>query len=68
MVAPVTPYVLLILQELEEKSTQMTCQDYGPLHSLVKIPTLTSYDVDLKAQFCIFVAVGWSLGFPVHMH
>lgn len=52
MTTPVTPRVSSILQELEEKSRQMTFQDYGPLRSVVTTPMLTSYNVGLDARLC----------------
>lgn len=48
----VTSLVLLILPELEEKYTQMTCKDYRLLYSLVTTSMLTSYGIDLEARVC----------------
>lgn len=42
--------VLSILEELEEKLRQMISYDFGPLHSSVNTPALTSYDIDLEAR------------------
>lgn len=52
MTAPVTPRMLSFLEEMDAKTQQMTCEDFGPLQNLVNTPALTSYDVDLEARTC----------------
>lgn len=40
------------VQKMEEKSHQMTNQDFGHFCSSISTYVLTSYEVDLEAQIC----------------
>lgn len=52
MTGSVMPWVLSVLQELNDKSCQMMVQDFGLFRCLVHTPVLVPYDVDLEGRTC----------------
>lgn len=54
MTASIMPRLLYMLQELEEKSRQVTIQDFGTVCCLFRTYALTSYDIDLNARTCSY--------------
>lgn len=51
MTAPVTPLVLSVLQEMKEKSHEMSNQGLGHFSYLVTTLALT-YDIEFETQAC----------------